>query len=592
MTIRDLSRTGDPGRPTAALELRDNDERFRSVVANIPGAVYRCQCAEPRTMHFISAHVEALTGFPPSDFIEDGVRSFSSIILPEDRDLVRQSVDEAVSRGGSFSLEYRILHADGTAKWVAEHGRVVVGREGLPLWIDGVILDLSRQKESEQLRDRAEEQLRHQAGHDALTGLPNRALILDRAEQMLLRAKRDGRLIGAFYVDLDNFKVVNDTLGHVAGDELLKAVAARYVGVMRASDTVGRLGGDEFVVLAEGVSLDAGPDVLAERLMDVLREPFRIPGFEDVPLAITASIGVATNDREGPYDLLHDADIALYQAKGRGKNCYVQFLPEMKSVAMDRLELEIDLRTALEQKQFFLLYQPVFDLDSVNVCGVEALLRWRHPSRGIVGPDEFIPMLEETGMILPVGLWVLTQACRQAAAWHRLGHHLTMSVNVSMRQLETDEFIEQVLETLVTTGLEPKSLIIEISETSLMQDTDSTIRQLNKLKKLGVLVAVDDFGTGYSSLAYLRQFPVDALKIDRSFIAAMADSPESAGFIRTLVQLGRTLGLETLAEGIEQGWQLESLQNEQCEFGQGFLFSQPIAPEALEALLSLEALLA
>ena len=302
---------------------------------------------------------------------------------------------------------------------------------------------------------------------------------------------------------------------------------------------------------------------------------------------------MATNDREGPYDLLHDADIALYQAKGRGKNCYVQFLPEMKSVAMDRLELlEIDLRTALEQKQFFLLYQPVFDLDSVNVCGVEALLRWRHPSRGIVGPDEFIPMLEETGMILPVGLWVLTQACRQAAAWHRLGHHLTMSVNVSMRQLETDEFIEQVLETLVTTGLEPKSLIIEISETSLMQDTDSTIRQLNKLKKLGVLVAVDDFGTGYSSLAYLRQFPVDALKIDRSFIAAMADSPESAGFIRTLVQLGRTLGLETLAEGIEQGWQLESLQNEQCEFGQGFLFSQPIAPEALEALLSLEALLA
>ena len=491
-------------------------------------------------MHFISAHIEVLTGYPASDFVGDAVRSFASVIAPEDRQRVSRVVEDALSRGGSFSLEYRLVNADGSERWVAEHGRIVIGREGRPLFIDGVILDVSQQEAAEQLRDHDEEQMR-QAGHDALTGLPNRALVLDRAEQMLLRSKRNPHLIGAFYVDLDNFKVINDTLGHVAGDELLRSVAARLVGVLRASDTVGRFGADEFVVLAEGVSLSAGPELLAERLMEVLREPFHIAGFEDIPLSVSASIGVATNDRESPVDLLHDADLARYQAKAQGKNRYVQFTPEMKTVAMDRLELEIDLRTALEDKQFFLLYLPVFDLDSVNVCGVEALIRWRHPTRGIVSPDDFIPMLEETGMILSVGAWVLDQACRQAAAWHALGHHLTMSVNVSMRQLETDEFIDQVKQILAATAIKPKSLIIEITETSLMQDTESTICQLHKLKKLGVLVAVDEFGTGYSSLAFLRQFPVDAIKIDRSFVAAMSDSPSrSASSARSCNWAGRS----------------------------------------------------
>jgi diguanylate cyclase (GGDEF)-like protein len=408
---------------------------------------------------------------------------------------------------------------------------------------------------------------------------------------MLVRSQQEHRVIGAFLVDLDNFAVVDANLGREAGDELLKTVASRFVGVMPATDTVGRLEGDQFVVLAEGVSLSAGPELLAERLLDALREPFHVWGFEDLPLSISASIGIATNDREPPHDLLRDADIALYQAKARGKDCYVLFKPEMKSSAMDRLELEIDLGTALEDNQFFLLYQPVFDLESVNVCGAEALLRWRHPARGIVGPDSFIPMLEATGMIVPVGLWVLRQACRQAAAWHRLGHQLKVSVNVSMRQLETDEFVDRVQETLTATTLRPELISLELAETSLMRDTESTIRRLQRLKELGVLVAIDDFGTGCSSLAYLRKFPIDALKIDRSFISAMADSPESSNFIRTLVQLGQTLGLETVAEGIEEDWQLKRLQDQRCEFGQGFLFSQPIAPEALEAIMSLETLL-
>ena len=577
--------------PAGERSTREAYEQFRSVVANIPGVVYRCECVEPWTMHFISEHVEVLTGFPASDFTEDKVRSFGSVIFLDDREHVNAVVNEASTRGGSFSLEYRLVHANGTVRWVTAHGRVVVGRDGRPLFIDGVMLDLSEQKEADLQRDRDEAKLRHEAGHDTLTGLPNRTLILDRTAQMLLRSQRGNQLVGAFSVDLDNFKFINDTLGRRAGDELLKCVAVRFAGVMRASDTVGRPGGDEFVILAEGVSLAAGPQLLAERLMEALREPFRIDEFWDIPLSVSASIGYATNDRDSPHDLLRDADIAVRQAKARGKNCYVEFTPEMKSVAMDRLELEMDLPTALEENQLFLLYQPVFDLDTVNVCGVEALLRWRHPARGIVGPDAFVPMLEESGTIVPVGLWVLRQACRQAAAWRRLGHNLTMSVNVSIRQLETPEFVDHLREALASTAIPPASLIIEIAETSLWHNPDATIARLRQLKELGVLIAVDDFGTGYSPDAYLGQFPVDAVKIDRSFVAAMADSPESLNFVRTLVQLGRTLGLETTAEGIEQGWQLERLQHEQCEFGQGFLFSQPLVPEALEAILSLEALL-
>ncbi|HLI74509.1 MAG TPA: EAL domain-containing protein [Acidimicrobiales bacterium] len=430
------------------------------------------------------------------------------------------------------------------------------------------------------------EQIRHQAVHDALTGLPNRALILDRTEQMLGRARRERRPVAALFVDLDNFKDINDTLGHEAGDKLLRAVAARLGGALRDSDTVGRLGGDEFVVLAEGVSLAAGPELVAERLQDVLREPFHLDGFEGVPLSITASIGIAEGERANAGDLLREADIALYRAKARGKNCSALFRPQMQSEVLDRLELEMDLRSALARDQFFLLYQPVFDLDRVSVCGVEALLRWSHPARGVVPPDEFVRVLEDTGLILDVGRWVLGQACAQGASWHERGLPLTMSVNVSMRQIETDVFLEHVQEALASSGLDPGALVLEVTETTLMRDTDATVRRLKMLKDLGVRVAIDDFGTGYSSLAYLRRFPVDALKIDRSFVSGMIDSTESVALIHTLVQLGRTLGIETLAEGIEESWQLERLQLEHCDQGQGFLFARPLEPGAVEELVA------
>lgn len=428
------------------------------------------------------------------------------------------------------------------------------------------------------------DQVRRQALHDGLTGLPNRALILDRAEQMLARSHRDERAVAAFFIDLDNFKAINDTLGHGAGDQLLVAIASRLSEAVRANDTVGRLGGDEFVVLAEGNSLDAGPEVVAARLHDVLRGEFELPGFEGTPITTSASIGVATGQRSSAGDLLRDADIALYRAKAAGKQCTVVFQSHMQSEALDRLELELDLKANLRE-QAFLVYQPMYDLSTLEMTGVECLLRWDHPRRGILLPDDFVPILEETGLILEVGRWVLNQACRQVAAWHRCGRRLSVSVNVSMRQLEDDALVGDVRDALSSSGLEPSALVLEVTETALMKDVDATVQRLGRLKSLGVGIAIDDFGTGYSSLAYLKRFPVDVLKIDRSFVAGLGASPEALAMVRALVQLGRALGLRNLAEGIEHGDQLEHLRTEGCDSGQGFFLSAPMQAASLEALL-------
>jgi predicted signal transduction protein with EAL and GGDEF domain len=354
--------------------------------------------------------------------------------------------------------------------------------------------------------------------------------------------------------------------------------------MLRASDTVGRLGGDEFVILAEGISLAAGPDLVAERIREVLREPFHIDGFEGIPVTVTASIGIALGDRATAQDLLRDADIALYQAKAAGRDGYVLFEPAMQLAALDRLELKSDLDSALAGNQFFLLYQPIFDLDNVRMRGVEALIRWNHPTRGVISPDDFIPVLEDSGMIMEVGRWVLDQACAQAASWHARGYATTVSVNVSMRQLESESLVDHVRSALVSSGLDAGSLIIEVTESTLMRDAHATVSRLRKLKEIGVMIAIDDFGTGYSSMAYLRQFPVDVLKIDRSFVADMDGSPDAAALIHTLVELGRTLGLITLAEGIEDAAQLEGLRSERCDSGQGFIFSKPVSPERIERL--------
>ncbi len=432
-------------------------------------------------------------------------------------------------------------------------------------------------------------QLSYQSLHDTLTGLPNRALVIDRAAQMLARARRAPSPVAALYVDIDGFKQVNDSLGHAAGDELLRVVAARLSEVIRGADTVGRLGGDEFVVLLEDYALDAGPEMVAERICDVIAQPVQLEHTDRRTLNITVSIGIAIGQRGSADELLRDADFALYEAKAAGKNRWLVFESKMQTVVRDRLELEMDLREALERDQFFLLYQPTFDLQTETITGVEALLRWHHPARGVILPDTFITLAEETGLIVSIGSWVLRTACRQAVHWQRLGRSLSMAVNVSARQLDQAHLVEEVADTLASTGLEPAALTLEITETTLMRDSDAAARRLRELKALGVHIAIDDFGTGYSSLAYLRQFPVDALKIDRSFISGIAESHESKALIHTLVQLGKTLGLETLGEGIEQEAQLRQLQREQCDSGQGFLFARPLDPTAVDELLEIRA---
>jgi diguanylate cyclase (GGDEF)-like protein len=431
--------------------------------------------------------------------------------------------------------------------------------------------------------------LSHQSLHDALTGLPNRALVIDRAEQMLARARRAETPVAALYVDLDGFKHINDSSGHAAGDEVLRVIAERLGHVVRDADTVGRLGGDEFVVLLQDLTFDAGPELVAERICDVLCQPIHLDSQEARSVSVTASVGVAFGQLGSADDLLRDADFALYEAKGAGKNRWVVFESSMQTAAQDRIELEMDLREALDAGQFFLLYQPTFDLESETITGLEALIRWRHPVRGVVSPDAFIPLAEQTGLIVPIGRWVLDTACHQAAAWRRQGYELGMSVNVSARQLDEPDFILDVAGALAVTEIDPATLTLEITETVLMRDPEISAPRLAALKAVGVRIAIDDFGTGYSSLAYLRQFPVDALKIDRSFISAIAASSESKALIHTLVQLGKVLGLETVGEGIEEQAQLRHLQNERCDSGQGFLFARPLTVEAVEDLLGVGA---
>jgi diguanylate cyclase (GGDEF)-like protein len=404
---------------------------------------------------------------------------------------------------------------------------------------------------------------------------------------MLARARRTQLPISALYIDIDGFKHVNDTFGHATGDQFLKLVAERLASVVRESDTAARLAGDEFLVLLDGSTLDVAPELVAERLLEVLREPYDLRAQIGRQLSVNASIGLAYGQRASAEELLADADVALYSAKTAGKNRCTVFESAMQTAIQDRLAFELDLAEALQGDQLFLVYQPIFDLCSERPIGVEALLRWRHPILGIVPPDVFIPIAEENGSIVAIGRWVLQQACQQAARWHAQGHPLTIAVNVSGRQLDHDELIDDVRHALDTADLDPAALTIEITETALTKDPDAAARRLKTLKALGVRVAIDDFGTGYSSLAYLRQFPVDAIKIDRSFIDAISTSKESTALIHTLVQLGKTLGLQTLGEGIEHQTQLLHLQAEHCDQGQGFLYSRPLNPDQIDQFLAL-----
>ncbi|MEP6624933.1 MAG: EAL domain-containing protein, partial [Acidimicrobiia bacterium] len=505
--------------------------------------------------------------------------------LYADADAAPGSARLMMQRTGTVAMATAPITVD--AEFV---GCVIVGvTDGAPRLRDDTTLPerlrgLAAQAASAVRNARLLDQIRHQALHDTLTGLPNRALVLDRVDNMLARARRRDEPASLLFLDLDGFKGVNDSLGHETGDRLLQAVAARLMLAVRDGDTVGRLGGDEFVVLVEAASDGDDAETVASRILTDLREPFELTDSHH-PLVVTTSIGIACGDRLNASELLRDADVALYRAKEAGRDRAVSFAPEMHTAIRDQARLHADLRRALERDEFFLVYQPIFDLRSRTVTGAEALLRWRHPERGVVQPVGFIPTLEDTGLIVDVGRWVIFEACRQAAVLRSHGHDLVISVNVSARQLESDRVVSDLRAALALHDIDPHRLVIEITETTLMRDPDATARRLAAIRDLGTRVAIDDFGTGYSSLAYIRQFPLDVLKIDRSFVSAMAGSDQADALVRALVQLGKSLGLETLAEGIEEVDQFDALQRQECDSGQGFLLARPLEPEALESFL-------
>ncbi len=430
-------------------------------------------------------------------------------------------------------------------------------------------------------------ELAHQAFHDSLTGLPNRVLLLDRLEHALARATRHRNRNAVLFLDLDGFKVVNDSLGHHVGDQLLVAVAERLRVYSRPGDTVARLGGDEFAFLLEDIADQSDAVRVAERITDALRASFAVSGRE---VHATASVGIVISGAGGddPARLLRDADVAMYRAKAKGKARYEVFDARMGADALRRLEAEADLRQAIERREFRVYYQPRVEIVSGHIVGMEALVRWDHPRRGLLSPAEFIPLAEETGLILPIGRRVLAEACGQARAWRDRypgDPRLLMSVNLSVRQFQHPDLVEEITQVLRETGLAAGSLKLEITESVLMEDAAANTIMLRRLEALGVRLEIDDFGTGYSSLGYLKRFPVDVLKIDRSFVAGLGRDPEDTAIVQAMISLAHTLGLAVTAEGVETTDQLACLRDMGCELGQGYLFSEPLPSAAVGALL-------
>ncbi|WP_404783402.1 putative bifunctional diguanylate cyclase/phosphodiesterase [Altericista sp. CCNU0014] len=443
-------------------------------------------------------------------------------------------------------------------------------------------LDLQRE-----IADRrcAETRLAHDALHDALTQLPNRVLLTERIQQAIQASHQDPTYqFAVLFIDLDRFKVVNDGLGHLVGDKLLKAIAQRLQHCLRANDLIARFGGDEFSILLDNIQNQAEALQVAQRLLTALESPFHLG---EHTLFASASIGIAvgSSDHENAADLLRDADLAMYSAKGRGRGCYALFSQELHLQSVKLLQIESDLHRALERQEFILYYQPIVSLETSTLIGFEALVRWQHATRGFIAPGDFIPIAEETGFIIPLGMWVLQKACLQLRAWNLAFPQqtaLTMSVNLASKQLQDPRFIEQLDRVLAETGLDGSVLKLELTESMLLDNIESVLQTLASIKSRNIQLSIDDFGTGYSSLSYLPRFPINTLKIDRSFVDRMTVDAENLEIVRAIATLAHSIGIDVVAEGIETVQQLELLQTLHCEFGQGYLFSKPLDPHIAE----------
>ncbi|HEY5024673.1 MAG TPA: EAL domain-containing protein [Acidimicrobiales bacterium] len=551
-------------------EVSSNDiERFRSLVHNSASILLLLDRAG--IVQSVSAAITRMLGHDQA--LVEG-HPLEDLVVQADRPALQAALAAALegppTEEGPTTVEVDLRRRDGGVPVPCELS--IVNLLDDPT-VDGLAVSAHNITQLRSTRDALE----RLATRDPLTGLPNRKLILDRIEQMQKRGRRTGHDGAVLFVDLDRFKDVNDSLGHRVGDDVLRQTAIRFQSALRESDSIGRLGGDEFVVLVESSGAHHAT-AAAQRLLDSLAVPFAVHSAARPQLTISASIGIVSGAYASAEDLLMDADVALYEAKAAGRNRAVRFEPHMRGEFRTRIDLERDLRLALEADEFFLVYQPVIQLGDGTVQSVEALLRWRRPSGVVVAPDEFIPALEDSGLIVEVGAFVLQEACRQTQLWHDAGLPTAVSVNVSPRQFETGTLVDEIQSALEGSGLDPTSLILEMTETTLMRDSYESAVRLRALKDLGIRLAIDDFGTGYSSLAYLQQFPVDILKIDRTFILGAASDRASTALVHALIELGTALGLKTVAEGIETIEQLIRLKEEGCDAGQGFYFSRPLEP--------------
>jgi len=532
---------------------------------------------------YFSPRWKAMLGFQENE-IEDRLEEWLDRIHDADRDRVKQEID-AHQKGLTphFESEHRLLHKDGGFRWMLSRGLAVHDATGKTLRMAGSQTDITERKVS-----------------DPLTGLPNRLLFIDRLGRLIRHSKRHkNHLFAVLFLDLDGFKMINDSLGHLIGDQLLVGVAARLEKCLRSSDTVARLGetftvarlgGDEFTILLDDIKEPADANRAAERLMKALAPPFVLAGKE---IFTSISIGIAMSNTayEEPEDLLRDADTAMYRAKSLGKARFEVFDADMRASVMARLQLETDMRRALERHEFRNVYQPIVALDSGRIVGFEALMRWQHPTRGMIGPEEFIFVAEETGLIRDLGWWSLREACRQMSTWRTRSKaylDLTMSVNVSAKQLLQPHLVDEMSKLLRETALPPEALKLEITESAVMADPAAAAEMLQHIKSLGVRLAIDDFGTGYSSLSYLHRFPLDTLKIDRSFISGAVDGSEGMEIARTIMPMAKNLRLDVVAEGVETIEQVGLLRRLQCKYAQGYYFSKPLAPEEVPPLLAEE----
>ncbi|HVP27559.1 MAG TPA: EAL domain-containing protein [Myxococcota bacterium] len=526
-------------------------------------------------IRFLTPSVSRILGYEPASLLG---ASLVELVHPSDVPLLRGFFAEALAEPGvTPAVEWRLRTRDG--RWL------LFENVGTPLLDDPAVRGVALACRDVSERVRLVTQLEHLAFHDPLTNLANRALFRDRVEQALARSDRYGRGVAVLFLDLDHFKHVNDSLGHEAGDRLLAVVAERLSNCIRRVDTACRLGGDEFSVLLEGVTNDEDLLDVPHRILDSLARPIAIAGKEFV---VGASIGIARAEAgDTADDVLRNADVAMYHAKSRGRGVCQVFEHYMHEAAVERLNLEADLRHALASDEFHLDFQPIVELETAHVVGVEALLRWVHASRGSVSPARFVPIAEETGLIVPLGAWVLRHACQQVAQWRRRAD-LHVTVNLSGRQLQDTDLVATVRAALEESSLPPDRLVLEITESVVMQNTAATLLRLRELRELGVRLAIDDFGTGYSSLAYLHRFPLDVLKVDRAFVELLARDGEDVAIAQTIVQLAHSLKLSTVAEGIEDAVQLEALLRFGCQFGQGYHFSPPVSAAAIDALLAMD----